>query len=132
MAVQGAAEGMSAISVQQMADRVAGLMEERLKVRGKGLADKLRRGGRLLPRKVRAEAQLLAEAAERAKVPKLMLQLDLERVSAAYDACLHYLRPLGRGARARGYLLTVAAGSGLAVVVTAGLVVTVLAWRGFL
>jgi len=123
---------MGSVSVQQMADRVAALMEERLRMRGAGLAEKLRRGGRALPRRIRAEAELLAAAAEKAHVPKLLMQLDHERVAAAYDACVRYLAPLGRGARVRGYVLDVAAASGLALVVTAALVVGVLVWRGFL
>lgn len=123
---------MGGASVQQMADRVAALMEERLRVRGTGLAGKLRRGGRALPRKIRAEAELLAAAAEKAQVPKLLLQLDQERVAEAYDACVRYLRPLGRTARVRGYVMDLAAASGFAVVVTAALVVGVLVWRGFL
>lgn len=119
-------------TVQQMADRVAGLMEERLRVRGQGLATKLRRGGRNLPRKVRNEAALLAAAADQARSPKLMLQLDHERVSRAYDTCVRYLSPLGRGARAKTYVLDLAASLGLVVVVTAALVIGVLVWRGYL
>ncbi|AMY70679.1 hypothetical protein [Frigidibacter mobilis] len=123
---------MGGASVQQMADRVAGLMEERLRIRGAGLAAKLRRGGRALPRRIRAEAELLAAAAEKARVPKLLVQMDHERVAAAYDACLRYLAPLGRGARLRGYLLDLAAAAGFALVVTAALVLGVLVWRGYL
>ena len=123
---------MGSVSVQQMADRVAALMEERLRIRGTGLAEKLRRGGRALPRRIRAEAELLAAAAEKARVPKLLMQLDHERVAAAYDACVRYLAPLGRGARVRGYVLDLAAASGFALVVTAAMVVGVLVWRGFL
>lgn len=123
---------MGSVSVQQMADRVAALMEERLRMRGAGLAEKLRRGGRALPRRIRAEAELLAAAAEKAQVPKLLMQLDHERVAAAYDACVRYLHPLGRRARVRGYALDLAAASGFALVVTAALVVGVLVWRGFL
>lgn len=123
---------MGSVSVQQMADRVAALMEERMRIRGTGLAEKLRRGGRALPRRIRAEAELLAAAAETAQVPKLLIQMDHERVAAAYDACIRYLRPLGRTARVRGYVLDLAAASGFALVVTAALVVGVLVWRGFL
>ena len=40
--------------MQQMADRVAELMEARLRVKGEGLTAKLKRGGRFLPRRVMA------------------------------------------------------------------------------
>lgn len=75
-----------------MADRIAALMEERLGVRGEGLAAKLRRGGRKLPAEVRAAAELLAEAAAQAGNPKLMLRLDHGRIAQAYDLCLKHLK----------------------------------------
>ena len=82
---------MSAVTLQQMADRVAGLMEERLGIRGDGLSEKLRRGGRHLPRSVRAMARELAEMAEKGKNPKLLVQIDQAQAAACYDACLRYL-----------------------------------------
>lgn len=123
---------MGGVTVQQMADRVAELMELRLKVRGRGLAAKLRRGGRALPRRVRAEALYLAEAAEKAQVPKLLLQLDHQRIATAYDACVRHLAPLGRAGRLRGYLLNLAANLGLILLATLALIVTVLVLRGYL
>lgn len=82
---------MGAITIQQMADRVAALMEERLGIKGTGLAAKLRRGGRRLPRKVRTAAEDLAEAAHMSQNPKLLLQVDETRVAEAYDLCLRHL-----------------------------------------
>ena len=72
---------MSAISIQQMADRVAELLEQRLRLKGKDLPEKLRRGGRLLPRRIRIAAKDLAEAAEQAQNPRLLVQLDLEKAA---------------------------------------------------
>ena len=85
---------MSAVTIQQMADRVAGLMEDRLGIRGNGLAEKLRRGKRSLPRGARAAAQELADLAEKAKNPKLLVQIDQAHVAACYDTCVKYLSPL--------------------------------------
>jgi len=123
---------MGAASVQQMADRVAALLEERLRLRGDTLAAKLKAGRRALPKKIRMEAEYLAMAAEHARAPKLELQLDHERIAAAYDACLHYLKPLGAAERRRGMLLDIAARVALVVLVTAVLVLSVLVWRGYL
>jgi len=50
------------VAIQQMADRVAQLLEEKLSLGGRDLAAKLRRGKRLLPRKVRDAADALAVA----------------------------------------------------------------------
>ena len=123
---------MSGVSVQQMAGRVAELMEARLRVRGRGLAEKLRRGGRLLPRRVRRKAEFLARSAEQAAVPRLQMQLDHEQVAEAYDACVRYLKPLGASARRRAVLLDMVTGFASGILVTGVLVVALLLWRGFL
>lgn len=123
---------MSGVSVQQMAGRVAELMEARLRIRGRGLGDKLRRGGRFLPRKVRREAEFLARSAEQAEVPRLQMQIDHQRVADAYDACVRYLKPLGRSARRRAIMLDILTGFATGIAVTAVLVVALLLWRGFI
>jgi hypothetical protein len=123
---------MSATDLHQMAGRVAELFEARLNVGGKTLADKLRRGGKRLPRNVRREAAYLAQAAEQAKVPKLMVQIDHARTADAYDACLRYLKPIGAGERRRALAMQVLTGIGAAVFVTGVLVLLVLIWRGYI
>ncbi|MBD3765322.1 MAG: hypothetical protein IE927_11510 [Rhodobacterales bacterium] len=123
---------MGATTIQQMADRVAGLMEERLAVRGTGLAEKLRRGRRRLPRRLRAEAQLLAEAADLARNPRLALRIDQERVATAYDALVRHLGALGRAERRRAVALSMLRGVAFSLLAVAGLVAAVLAWRGLI
>ncbi|TAG27451.1 MAG: hypothetical protein EAZ40_04065, partial [Rhodobacterales bacterium] len=92
---------MSAVAIQQMADRVEELLEERLNLTGRGLSAKLRRSGRLLPRKVRDGAQLLAVAAEKSKNPKLLGQINMGEVADAYDACVKYLMTVDPAGRRR-------------------------------
>lgn len=123
---------MSAATIQQMADRVAGLMEERLRIRGVGLAEKLRKGGRLLPRKVRLAADGLAQAALQAQNPRLLLQLDDAVVAANYDVCLKHLGGLNLMDRRKGAAVGVAASVAFAVLSVAVLVLAVLYWRGFI
>lgn len=113
---------MSAVAIQQMADRIAALMDERLRIRGGDLSRKLRKGGRLLPRKVRQAAQDLADAAERARNPKLLIQIDMEKVSADYDTCLHHLSGLTR----RGGVVNLLVG--VAATVALGLLIAGLVW----
>lgn len=122
---------MTGVPIQQMADRVAGLMEERLRVRGQGLSEKLRKGGRLLPRKVRAAAEVLAQGATMAQNPKLLLQVDQAAVAAAYDICVRHLGGVNGGDRRKGLLVGVAASMAMSVLVVALLVIAVLVWRGF-
>ncbi len=115
-----------------MATRVAELFEARLDVGGGSLAEKLRRGGRRLPRKVRREAAYLAEAAELAQVPKLMVQIDHHRTAHAYDACLRYLKPIGAGARRKAIAMQMLTGIGAGVFVTGIMILLILGWRGYL
>lgn len=123
---------MSAVTLQQMAERVAGLMEERLRVRGRGLTEKLRKGGRLLPRKVRAAAETVAQAAVMAQSPKLLMQIDREAVAEAYDLCVRHLGGINRAERRKGMILNIAASMAFSVLVVAGFLLAVLYWRGFL
>jgi hypothetical protein len=120
------------MSVQQMADRVAELMEARLRIKGEGLAAKLKRGRRFLPRKVAASAEFLTEAAEQSQMPKLLIQLDHEKVALAYDTCVRYLKPLGRGARRRAVVLGIVTSFAFSILATVTLVAGVLVWRGYI
>ncbi|MGL4322386.1 MAG: hypothetical protein ACRCS3_16120 [Paracoccaceae bacterium] len=89
---------MGAVTVQQMAQRVNGLLEERLRLRGNSLADKLHRAGRRLPRRVRQAAARLSVAEAKSVVPKLLLQVDEGDVARDYDTCVRHLtsvRPTG-------------------------------------
>ena len=117
---------MSAVSIQQMADRVAALMEERLRLRGGDLAAKLRKGGRMLPRKVRAAAKDLADAAERAKNPKLLVQIDMEKVARDYDICVHHLSSVARKGGWKVLLVNTAATVALGLLVAGAVWVSLL------
>lgn len=121
---------MGAITIQQMADRVAQLMEDRLRIGGRGLADKLDRSGRRLPRRVRAAARQLAEAAHMSQNPRLLLQIDEAQVAEAYDTCLRYLAPLGGAARRRGRLHSVVAQVVFGLLLVAGVAALILRARG--
>lgn len=123
---------MSAVSIQQMADRVSGLLEEKLAVRGKTLSDRLRKAGRRLPSSVMTEARFLDTAALQAQNPKLLVQIDDERVAGAYDACVKYLTNLDRGAKRRAMLMGMASSIAFSIFMVGVLVVAVLWWRGFI
>lgn len=114
-----------------MADRVAGLMEQRLKISGQGLEEKLRKGGKRLPRNVRAAAQLVAEASVLAQNPKLLTRIDQEAVAKAYDTAVRYLNRLDAKDRRIGAVLNFAASVAFSLLVVAALVFAVLRWRGF-
>ena len=123
---------MSAVTIQQMADRVAGLLEERMRMRGVGLAEKLARGGRMLPRRVRAAAEFLAQAAILAQNAKLLMQIDNAAVAEAYDICLRHLGGVDAADWRRGVIVGVAASIAFSVLAVTVLLGVVLYWRGFI
>lgn len=123
---------MGAVTIQQMADRVAALMEERLRVKGRGLSEQLMRGGRRLPRRVRAAAETLATAAQMAQNPRLLLQVDEGRVAEAYDLCLKHLGAVNLHGRRIALLMGLARSIAISLLAVAALVIGVLMWRGYL
>jgi hypothetical protein len=123
---------MNAVAIQQMADRVAQLLEERLALRGRGLAAKLDKGGRLLPRRVREAADSLAKAAEQAANPKLLGQIDMSQVAEAYDSCVRHLMTVDPASQRRDTLAGMAGFVGYGVLFLVIAIIAVLVWRGFL
>lgn len=122
---------MSALTIQQMADRVAQLLKERLGVGGKGLAAKMKRAGRLLPRKVRDAGKQLAVSAQKAQNPKLLGQIDMGEVTEAYDVCLKHLIAIDPVDRKRGYLAGMIGSVAFGVLVLMIAIALLLAWRGY-
>ena len=123
---------MSAVAIQQMADRVAQLLDERLGLSGRDLAAQLAKGGRLLPRKVREGAEFLAEAAERSQSPKLLTQIDMTAVAEAYDVCVRHLTAIDPAARRRDTVAGMVGFIGYGLVFLAIAIISVLVWRGIL
>lgn len=115
-----------------MADEVAGLMEERLRLRGAGLGAKLRKGGRLLPRRVRAAAERLQEAAAMSENPKLSLRVDQKAAASAYQICVQHLRGIDHRYQRASRRIGLAGSIAFSLLVVVAMVGAVLVWRGFL
>jgi hypothetical protein len=123
---------MGAATIQQMADRVAALMDEKLHVRGTTLSDTLRKGAGKLPKAVRAEARFLETAAAQAQHPRLMVQIDDGRVAQAYVACLRFLTGVDRKARRRAMLAGMVSSIAFSLFTVGVLFLAVLYWRGLM
>ena len=117
---------MGAVTVQQMAQRVSSLLEERLRARGNGLDARLRHVGRKLPGKVRVAARRLSDAEAKSAVPKLLLQVNEGEVARDYDLCVRHLTSLNRGSGRMDGIV------GVATSVALGLLVLALAFAAFL
>ena len=123
---------MNAVAIHQMADRVAQLMEERLAVGGRDLDAKLKRAGRLLPRRVRERAGLLAGAREKSRNPKLLGQIDMSEVAEAYDVCVRHLMTIDPAGRKRETVAGMIGFVGYGILFLVIGIIAVLVWRGFL
>ncbi len=96
---------MSAITIQQMADRVARLLDDRLQASGSDLATKLMRVRRHLPRRVYEAAARLSQATIAAKNPKLLARINEGVIAEDFDLCVRHLTAIRPGT---GFLRAVA------------------------
>jgi hypothetical protein len=113
---------MSAITIQQMADRVAVLLEDRLQAHGADLGAKLKKVRHQLPGRVRQAADRLARAGADAQNPKLLVRIDEGVVTADFDVCVRYLTALAPGTGFLRGVMRVALSVGLGLVVLAGVI----------
>lgn len=116
--------------ISVLAVRVTELMRRRLQARGADLAEVLRHRGGRLPRKLRREASILAEAELLANHPRLQARLDQGGASRAGRALITYLEPLGQQERRRRLALSILGGLAAAMLAAIGLVLALLIWRG--
>ena len=121
---------MAQVSVEHLATSLEALMERRMGVGGRGLAAKLRRAGRRLPKHVRRDAQMIAEAVPVAQNPKLARQIDLARLEVAERRAAAFLRGYDRADRRRGAVLGMLGSLSFNLLALAALVITLLVWRG--
>ncbi len=117
-------------SVQAMAKGIMTQLDERLGVGGKDLNAKLRRAGRLLPRHVRKDAHLIADALPLVENPKLMRQVDLPRLEAAERRIMAHLKTIDRADRRWGAFLGIMGGVSFSLIALFTLLVVMLVWRG--
>ena len=111
-------------------DDIRSLLETQLRVKGATLDKQIHRAGRLLPRRIRAEAAFLVQANLLVQNPKLARMIDPGRVQRAHDAVATYLRGIDPKDRLKGRLLNIAGIVAFNFLLIGGLVVAYLVWRG--
>lgn len=122
--------------IRDMADEVARLIAARFGGARRGerppLAVMLRRRGGALPRRLRKQAWMLAQADQQSAQPKIARQLDLSRLSRAHQALIAHLQPLGEFSRWQGRALGFAASVAFGLLVLAAAVIWIMLRRGYL
>lgn len=111
---------------------IAALMHTRLGIGGDSLADRLRRAGRRVPQRLRAQARALARAEPLANHPGLCRTLDAPALCAAAAELRAWLRSIDPADRRRGWWLGMLSGLVFNLLVLAALMLAVLRWRGYL
>ncbi len=122
---------MSAVTIMQMADRVASLLEQRMGFQGEDLGEKLHRKGRKLPRRLRAAAWRLSLLSVMAQNPRLQVHVDEGEVAQNYDICLRYLSPRLELVR-YGRMTSITTEIGYGLVMAAIPLALVLHWQGLI
>lgn len=113
-------------------DRVSALLREKLGVRGRSFAVRLRRAGRALPTPAqRAGRELIATQALIAH-PKLRRQVDEGQVRRALREVQAGLDPIDPRDRRKGLLLGLTGSVVFNLIVVVGAVIVLLRWRGLI
>lgn len=117
---------------QKQADEIARLIGARLGIRGATLDTRIRKAGRLLPRRIRRDAELLVRAADFAEHPKLARLIDPTEQRRAHRDCKKYLEQIDGTERLVRMVLALLSANAFNLLAVTALVIAVLVWRGFL
>ncbi|UYV36663.1 hypothetical protein N4R57_16940 [Rhodobacteraceae bacterium D3-12] len=118
---------------QDIVKLVGGLdtrLEKKFGQRKGPLVKRLRKAGAGLPRRVKADAELIGKAMEFQGHPKLRRRVDAGEVSAAHDRIAAHLDQINIKERRKDFWLSVLRGVALNALLIAALLALVLKWRG--
>ena len=114
--------------IHQRSARVQSALEGAFGVRAKTLAKALRKTGRRLPKRLRVEAGLIAQAEALGGNPKLLRQVDGVALARAEAAVVTWLDSVDRAEQRRGFWIWVGAMVGFNMIAVIAGVVTWMWW----
>ncbi|MFK7879956.1 hypothetical protein [Roseobacter sp.] len=97
------------LDIETKTQGIKAALEKHLGVKGRSLRHSLRRAGRRLPKRLRAQAALLAEAEGVRGNIKLTRQFDAERIEQAYKDVSDHLVRIDRADARRARLISILA-----------------------
>ncbi len=101
-------------------------------LRGKTLEARLKNAGRLLPKSLHREGQIIVSAQQLTQHPKLAASIDYTRVNKAVESIANHLSGINPKDRRKGKLLSWLGGQAFNLIVIGCALITLLMWRGFI
>lgn len=129
---QGERQVIDTKEFHQRASRLETQLQAKLGLRGKSMSARLRRAGRLLPRRLRADVAVLTEAETKLAHPVLARQVDFPRVTKAFNAIEAYLTKIDPKDRRKGKILGWAGALVFNLLVLAVILALILRWQGLI
>lgn len=116
--------------ISAKATELCTLLADKLSLTHGGLEDRLRRAGRRLPARIRAQARIVTEAEALSVHPKLARRIDPDAVGRAFAEVRAHLRAIDAGYLRRGAWLGMLGGLAFNLLLFAVLALAFLRWRG--
>ncbi len=116
--------------IQGVIDGVTAGLHDKLGVGGADLRRTLARARHRLPRRIRAQARLLARAEPLAAHPRLRQTLDAAALQAAATQVTAYLQTIDPGERRKGWWLGLLGGLAFNLLLLGVLLLVLARWRG--
>lgn len=108
------------------------LLAARLSLKHGSLEERLRRAGRRLPARIRAQGQIVAEAEALSAHPKLARRIDASAVARAHAEVRDHLKAIDAAYLRRGAFLGVLGGLAFNALLFAALLLAFLRWQGMI
>ena len=119
------------MDVSAITEALAGQMSRQLRVKGDGLAEVTARAGRKLPKRLRAEAEILIKAEAMAKNPKLARLVNPSQIRKSERKLLKFLGRQSPASERRGEILDLIAKIAFVIFVVVLIAFFTLLNRGF-
>ena len=120
------------MTYHEQADHISTLLKERLGVRGGDLETRLHRAGRLLPRHIRRDGQILVEAVRLQASPKLLRRVDDADVQRAFSASEAFLQSVDVKKRRNDRVIGFLAANAFNFFLIGAAVLAVISWRNLI
>lgn len=123
---------MSEIDMAQRGEALRVLFHTKLGVRSRDLAQAFKRAGRRLPKHLREQGKVLAEAETYVAHPKLAKRVDPVAVGKAFQAVTGHLKTIDAADRRKGFWLSLAGSVVFNLLAISVMFVLFLLWRGYI